>query len=330
MVRTVKLRELGERNAQLLTRNILRDDTNDELKLSDDCAALDFGDYFLLITTDLISRTTHIPKSASAWQIGWHVIAINLSDIASMGGEPLGIVLALGLPSSYDEEFFSEMIKGAHSCASRFNTTIVGGDTKESESLTLSGCAFGRVPKSEILKRKGAEPGDLVYVTGELGNAGAAYYSLKKNSENKEAVKDLLEITPRLKEGRLLAQSKSVTSCMDISDGLASSIYQLSQLNNVGFEIDFKELPIFHKAHDVSKELNMPLEDMTIYFGGDYELLFTVKEKEIEGLENKMAEGHIKFTKIGRVIETSTNTLIKDEKSTSLENRGYEHFRWNK
>jgi len=128
----------------------------------------------------------------------------------------------------------------------------------------------------------------------------------------------------------LLAQSNSVISCIALSAGLASSIHQLSNLNNLGFEIDFKDLPVFHKAYDVSKELNLPLEDMTIYFGGDYELLFTVKEKEMEAFEKKTAEGHIKFTKIGKVTETNTNTLIKDDITYSLEDKGYEHFRWNK
>ncbi len=128
----------------------------------------------------------------------------------------------------------------------------------------------------------------------------------------------------------MLAQSKSVTSCMDISDGLASSIHQLSNLNNLGFEIDFHKIPVYQKAYDVSKELNLPLEDLTIYFGGDYELLFTVKEKEMEAFEKKTAEGHIKFSKIGKVTETNTNTLIKDDITYSLEDKGYEHFRWNK
>jgi thiamine-monophosphate kinase len=330
MVRNMKLRELGERNAQNIIRNILSDNTNDKLEIEDDCAALDFGEYFLLITTDLISQSTHIPQNATPWQIGWHVTAINLSDIASMGGEPIGLVVALGLPASYDEEFLSELVKGAHSCATKFKTSILGGDTKESESLTLSGCALGRVLKSEIMKRKGAKPGDLVCVTGELGKAGCAYYSLENDPENEGAIKDLLEVTPRIIEGRILAQSQAVTSCMDISDGLASSIHQLSQLNSVGFEVDIKKLPVYHKAQEVSEKLNIQIEDMTVYFGGDYELLLTVKESKVAHLKKEMAKTQTRFSEIGRVVETKTNTLIKDDISSSLEDRGYEHFRWNK
>jgi thiamine-monophosphate kinase len=329
-VRNVRLSELGERHAHKLTRNILSENTNDVLKIEDDCAALDFGDYYLLITTDLISRSTHIPQYAKPWQIGWHAVAINLSDIASMGGEPLGIVAALGLEASSDKDFFLELITGAHACASRFNTSIVGGDTKESDTLTISGCAFGKVPKSEILRRKGAKPGDIVCTTGELGKSGAAYYTLENHPENEDAHRDLLEIEPRLAEGRLLAGSGSVTSCMDISDGLASSIHQLSRLNNLGFEIDLEEVPIYKAAYEASEDMKMLIEDLTVYFGGDYELLFTVKKDKIEALEQMMLESHYSITRIGCVNEINTNTLIKDKISTSLEDRGYEHFRWNK
>jgi thiamine-monophosphate kinase len=329
-VKNVKLSELGERYAHRLTRNILSEGTDDELKIEDDCAALDFGDYYFLITTDIISQVTHIPAHATPWQIGWHAIAINLSDIASMGGEPLGIVAALGLPASLDEAFFSELVTGAGECAKSFGTSIVGGDTKESETLTLSGCAFGRVPKSEILRRKGAQPGDLVCVTGELGKAGWAYYALKTDPENKDAIADLLKITPRLKEGRILAQSESVTSCMDISDGLASSIHQMSRLNELGYEIDLKLIPVYQKALDASNKMEIPIEDLTIYFGGDYELLFTVTPGDFESFSEKTGQIATPFTRIGRVLENHTNTLIKDDTISNLEDRGYEHFRWNR
>ncbi|NIT58619.1 MAG: thiamine-phosphate kinase, partial [Aliifodinibius sp.] len=93
------------------------------------------------ITTDMIVRSTHLPQNADPWQIGWHGIAINLSDIASMGGEPLGIVVALGLPKTMSESFFSDMVKGAAACATDYGTSIVGGDTKESDILTVAGCA---------------------------------------------------------------------------------------------------------------------------------------------------------------------------------------------
>ena len=326
----VKLEDLGERKAQKLTRDILSSTTKDVLEITDDCAAIELGDFYLLITTDMIVRSTHLPENADPWQIGWHGIAINLSDIASMGGEPIGIVVALGLPKTTSESFFSDMVKGAAACASEYGTSIVGGDTKESEILTVAGCAFGRVPKSEIMRRKGAKPGDIVCVTGELGKAGAAYHTLEKNPQDKEALRDLLEIHPRLREGRELAQSSMVTSAMDISDGLASSLFQMHRLGIYGFELDLKKIPIFQGAKELSNELKISTEELSVYFGGDYELLVTVKEEGLPEVKERMSRLNTKFSEIGIVTENNINTLIKDDNFTSLEDRGYEHFRWNR
>jgi thiamine-monophosphate kinase len=330
VVRNVKLKELGERKIIKLAREILLNGSSDELKLEDDCAALEFGQDYLLITTDMISQRTHIPKNAKPWQIGWHLVAINLSDIASMGGVPLGVVVAVGLPSSFDEEFAKDMVEGANSCAQKYGISILGGDTKETDSLTLTGCAIGRVGKSEIMKRKGAEVDDIVCVTGALGKAAAAYYSLENNSDDLESIKDLLEVQPKISEGNILSQSGCVTSAMDISDGLASSLFQLSEINDVSYEIEFEKVPKSKKAIAISEKLGIPSEDLVLYFGGDYELLLTIKEKGFKEIKKALSELGTEFTQIGKVTENKKNILIKDGVSTSLKNKGFEHFRWNK
>jgi thiamine-monophosphate kinase len=330
VVRKVKLKELGERKIIQLAREILLEGSSDELNLEDDCAALEFGPDYLLITTDMISQKTHIPKKANPWQIGWHLVAINLSDIASMGGEPLGVLVAVGLPSSFDEEFAKDMVEGANSCAQKYGISILGGDTKETDSLTLTGCAIGRIGKSEIMKRKGAKVQDIVCATGALGKAAAAYYSLKTNSDDLDSIKDLLEVHPRIPEGRMLAKSNAVTSSMDISDGLASSLFQLSEINNVSYEIEFDKVPKSDKALAISEKSDIPLEDLILYFGGDYELLVTIKEEGFKDIKKALSAVGTEFTQIGKVTENQKNILIKDGVSTSLKNKGFEHFRWNK
>jgi thiamine-monophosphate kinase len=325
----VKLKELGERKIIKLAREILLDGSSDELNLEDDCAAVKYGEDYLLITTDMISQKTHIPENAKPWQIGWHLVAINLSDIASMGGEPIGMVVAVGLPSSFDEEFTKEMVKGANSCAQKYQISILGGDTKENDSLTLAGCAIGKVEKSQIMRRKGANPGDIVCVTGSLGKAAAAYHSLQKNPDDPESIKDLLEVQPRIPEGRILAKSNAVTSSMDISDGLASSLFQLSEINEVSYEIEFEKVPKSEKAIYAAEQNDIPLEDLILYFGGDYELLVTIKQESFQELKKALSAVNTEFTAIGRVLENKTNMLIKDGVSTLLNNKGFEHFRWN-
>ena len=149
------------------------------------------------------------------YQMGWFLVAINLSDIAAKGGDPLGLVLSYGLPKKTSEPFLRQLTKGADDCAVTFGTTIVGGDTKETTEITLCGTAFGSVKKAEFMSRIGAHPGDVVAVTGTLGKAGAGYYALKQKSNEKKLSKALLEPLPRLKEGRLLAQQQ----CGDVIDG---------------------------------------------------------------------------------------------------------------
>ena len=248
--------------------------------IGDDCAAIDLGKEYLLVTTDMMYQRTHIPAQMTPYQMGWFLVAINLSDIAAKGGTPLGLVLSFGFPKKISEQFLKELVKGADACAVAFGTTIVGGDTKETQEITLCGTAFGTVKKDEFMSRTGAYPGDVVAVTGTLGKAGAGYYALKRHSSEKKLFKAFLEPVPKLKEGRLLAKQHSVTSSMDLSDGLSASLYQLQEINNVGFEIKKNALPLaselcllIDKNHDIDPY------SLALHFGGDYELLVTMSRR---------------------------------------------------
>lgn len=323
----MKLKDLGERKAIDSIRKILQGEHRDIGKRQDDCAVMDIGEEYLLLTTDMISRATHIPDAATPWQIGWHAAAVNLSDIAAMGGEPVGLAVSLGLPRDYNEEMLLAIMEGIDVCAQTFGTSVVGGDTKEAGDITISGCALGRVPKTNVLFRRGARVGDVIAVTGELGMAAAAFHVLQADPGDESAVKDLLEIFPRTREGRVLGKTHAVTSCMDISDGLSSSIHQMSQLNGTGYTVDFNKLPIAEEARVSSKNLNMDLEEFALYFGGDYELLFTVKEGEWDKVNEVLKDTGTTATQIGEVTEEKKNIVIRDGVAKELENRGFEHFR---
>jgi thiamine-monophosphate kinase len=309
----MRLEHVGERKAIKIISEITKTD------VSDDCAVLPFGKKYFLFTTDMINEETHIPKNSKPHQIGWHVVAINLSDIAAKGGRLLGVSVAVGMPKTYDAKFLKELSKGMYDCAKKYNTKIVGGDTKENNILTLCGSAVGVVNKKNIMLRKGAKPGDVVCVTGALGKASACLHS--KNP------KKVLMINPRVKEGVALGETNAVTSCMDISDGFASSIYQLGSLNKVGFEIDYELLPVDKNTKDVSRKLKIPLEELCLYSGGDYELLLTVKKNRPRDVVNKLKNIGTALTPIGVVTKNQDNILIKENKKTVLENRGWEHFR---
>jgi thiamine-monophosphate kinase len=325
----MKLNDLGERK---LIKEIMSILGKGQVAVGpgDDCAAIEFGDQFILITTDMITKSTHLHESITPYQIGWFIIAINLSDIAAKGGIPLGLVVSVGLPEDLVLEFLTEMTNGMNDCALEFSTSVIGGDMKANPEITLSGTAIGKVAKTEFMGRYGCHQGDLVAVTGNLGAAAAGYYALTNSldrSEYTDGIKALFEPYPRINEGRTLARSGAITSSMDISDGLAASLYQLSELNEVGFEIEFDKVPKSPDAVKISEQLGIPIPDLSLYFGGDYELVVTLNpelsDKAIDILEK---ETGTRLTVIGKVTDTKNNTLIINNEIRELENRGYEHF----
>jgi thiamine-monophosphate kinase len=325
------LRTIGERKAINLITSILTPGTEEvAVGPGDDCAALRIGDDYIVITTDMATEKTHFPPNITPYQVGWHIVAINLSDLAAKGARPLGVVVAAGMPKNYNVKFLENMTEGMNSCATTYGTTIIGGDIKSHEQLTLTGTAIGRVPRTEFMSRKGARPGDFVGVTGTLGRAGAGYYTLKHKlaPPDREVFIGLFEPKPRLVEGQALAKSGTVTSCMDISDGLANSLFQLAEINNIGFDIVFDDIPTSKDAEELAKTLEMPLEDLTIYFGGDYELLVTVKKERWSEAVSAVTGVGSTLTKIGFVNNNQELNLIKEGEKFPLENRGYEHFKW--
>ncbi len=320
------LAAIGEREAIRRLQRLMTKGAHDT-GIGDDCAAIDLGREYLLVTTDMMTRRTHIPSQMKPFQVGWFLVAINLSDIAAKGGIPLGLVLSLGLPRSTPERFFLDLLKGADACATSYGTTIVGGDTKEDPEITLCGTAFGRMKKSEFMPRHGAAPGDVVAVTGTLGKAGVGYYALKQHVRG-NLTKWLFEPVPRLKEGRILARQHCVTSSMDISDGLSSSLYQLSEINRVGFEVEKRLLPLARGLTMVSKRTkDIDPFEIAMHFGGDYELLVTLPEACFEKTRRALHRIGAPLTLIGRVTREKQIVLLEGTTRQVLPDRGYEHFK---
>ena len=321
------LSDLGERAAIQRIAAILTKGTNSS-GIGEDCAAIDMGKEYLLVTTDMMYQRTHIPTQMTPYQMGWFLVAINLSDIAAKGGAPLGLVLSFGLPKKKTELFLKELTKGADACAVAFGTTIVGGDTKETNEITLCGTAFGTVKKDEFMSRTGAHSGDVVAVTGMLGKAGAGYYALKHHVLEKKLSKALIEPVPKLKEGRLLAQQRLVTSSMDLSDGLSASLYQLQELNNVGFEIKKNALPLASELCALCS-INHGIDpySLALHFGGDYELLVTIPHERFEQTKKMLKKHGVDLTTIGIVTKKKDIVLLDNGNKRILENKGYEHFK---
>jgi thiamine-monophosphate kinase len=318
----MKISELNERAliqrvAQLLPRH----DKNIVVGAGeDDCAVLDMGgDDLLLLTTDMLHRKTDFPQQMSGWQIGWMSVAVNLSDIASKGARPLGILMAMGLPPDTELDFLEDIIKGMDDCAQKFNTHILGGDTDSHDELTMSGTALGSINKKLLVKRNGAKIGDLVCVTGNLGSAGAAIMSLEKGiSVEPKILKALFEPAPRIHEGIALVGTCAVSSMMDISDGLALSLHDIGKASIVGFKIYEDRLPVLPEVTDLLD--GDELLQAVVYTGGDFELLFTVPPDKL-----RIVESVCSLTVIGEVINEGI-FIQRVSGIEELKGKGYEHF----
>jgi thiamine-monophosphate kinase len=315
------LADLGEKEIVSLLLQGIR--TTAAVGPGDDAAAIDLGGQYLVASTDVVSRTAHLPTGMTDWQIGWFAAAVNFSDIAAMGARPIGLLLAYVLPREMPFEDLQRIVQGVQDCCRSVDADLLGGDTKEGEELVIAGTALGLVDKDRILLRKGAREGDLLAVTGPLGLAAAGYVASKKGIFAPRTVKALLEPQPRTREGMVLAASGQVTSCMDITDGLAYSIGELSAQGGVHFEVRWCSIPIGEDVQKVADKSGTAVEDLVMRFGGDYELLFTLSPDAVDDLSAALG-GRLHV--IGRV-KGEQNVLITAGKVVPLDTRGYEHFR---
>ncbi|MHC1631826.1 MAG: thiamine-phosphate kinase, partial [Methanotrichaceae archaeon] len=272
-----KCRDLGERQLIQTITSILG------IAEKDDCAIMDAGDRYLVWTTDMLHRETDFPEVATPWQIGWMTAAVNLSDIAAMGAEPMGLLIATGIPPDTEIDFVEDIFSGLRDCARVHGTEILGGDLDSHQELTLTGSALGWVEKELVLRRRGAKPGDLLCTTGFLGSAGAGLKLVFDETEyhENELVKRLLEPDPCLKEGRALARSRTVTAMIDNSDGLVLSLFDLSVASRVGFVVQEESLPIDPKVSETAENKADQI-DLALHAGGDFGLVFTIMPDKID------------------------------------------------
>jgi len=175
------------------------------------------------------------------------------------------------------------------------------------------------------MSRKGARPGDVVAVTGTLGKAGAGYLALHHHMKNRRIIAGLLEPVPRIAEGKRLAQEKIVTSCMDLSDGLSSSLYQLMEMNHVGFTIQRDCIPVSPLLSHVTKQ-NRELWNSVLHFGGDYELLLTLPTDLVHRAVHCLQKIGTPLTMIGKVTKSQDIVLVSGTQHKILPDKGYEHF----
>ncbi|MGQ9531942.1 MAG: thiamine-phosphate kinase [Desulfotomaculales bacterium] len=312
--------------------------------IGDDTAVLEFAGGRLLATVDMLVEGVHFDLAfIKPWQLGRKALAVNLSDIAAMGGEPLFALVSLGVGGQIDEDFVREFYKGMVAMAGPYGVQIVGGDTVRSPGgLVVDVAVLGRA--AEHVTRSGARPGDLVAVTGSLGASAVGLHWLLRQKEGRPGVfidaagedevvrtvvRSHLEPEPRVREAAALAATGLVTAMIDISDGLASEVNHIARESEVGMVIYAGAIPVAAATREVALLLGADPLEWALAGGEDYELLLTCVPGSEERLREAVAATGTPLTFIGKVVpaERGVTLVGKDGAVRPLEPAGYDHLR---
>ncbi|MGR9043840.1 MAG: thiamine-phosphate kinase [Gammaproteobacteria bacterium] len=286
------------------------------LGVGDDCALLSVPPgYQLAVTTDTMVEKVHFLPDAEPGALGHKLLAVNLSDLASMGAEPVAVTLALTMPKA-DDSWLECFAKGFLTLAEAYQVDLIGGDTT-SGPLTLTVQAMGLVPEGKALLRSTAQSGDLIYMSGRLGDAGLGLKIEQgyRCRHPERALKRFHRPEPRINEGLRLRDLAS--SCIDISDGLAQDLGHILSQSRVGACLDWDSLPFSAAVKgyiDDTGDWTFPLRA-----GDDYELCFTVPS----GKEGLLSEN---FTCIGKIEDEPGLRLKRFDTIEILAVQGFEHF----
>ncbi len=289
----------------------------DELEpVGDDAAVVDD----LVVTTDMLHETTDFPPGTSRYTAGWRAVGASLSDVAAMGATATAAVAAYAAPE-FDKEELLAFVRGASDVCELVGAEYVGGDLDDHEELTAVTTAFGTT--DEPVFRNGAQPGDLVCVTGTLGRSAAAleFFERARDQDRSsdrdtdlERANELFRFEPRVAAGRALASD--ATAMMDSSDGLARSLHQLAEASDCGLTVDSSRIPIDDAVFETTGTEGEALERATT-FGEDFELVAAIPESAFESAREATPVG---LTSIGTVVEGG---ITMD--GEPLPDRGYTH-----
>lgn len=284
-----------------------------------------------VLTTDTIISGVHFLQDAGPEDIAARLLAVNISDLAAMGASPIGYLLAISLTRKQDCNWLDRFAKELNKAQQDYGLSLYGGDTVlTSGPLTLTLTAFGSVPKGKSLKRSGAKAGDLIYVSGTIGDAYLGLSLLSKdltvlnNKHRDYLIHRFKRPEPRYELSQNLLEI--ATSAIDVSDGLIAELGHICKASNVGGQIFAPNIPLSIAASSIINDNYLLFNEM-ISGGDDYELLFTIPkhyQSNIEGLKNLMG---IKLTQIGVITSKKIIKLLDSNKrNIDLKKVGYSHF----
>ncbi|WP_296890500.1 thiamine-phosphate kinase [uncultured Methanobrevibacter sp.] len=278
--------------------------------IPDDTAITKFRDTNLISTCDMLIESKHFPRAMSYFQMGFKAVTVNVSDLAAMGASPIGFLLSIALPKDLEVNNFKDIIDGVIDACDYYKIPLIGGDTNEASEIIISGTALGLCDKP--LMKNTSNAGDLICLTGDIGLAALGFNMKEDNIYTKKALKPIA----RLDEGKVIKDS-GATSATDITDGLASELYEMKP-DSLGFMIYEDKLNMSQEYKYISSELDLNYLDLLLHVGEDFELIFTI------GKDNDL---NIDFTIIGEVNNSNKIQItLSNGEVREIENRGYNHY----
>ncbi len=263
--------------------------------------------------TDTLVEAVHFPANVAAHDIGYRSVAVNLSDIAAMGGRPRWMTLALTLWDK-DEEWVAAFADGLYEAAAEHGVALVGGDTTQGDSVVVTVHMSGEVDEGAAILRSGAKPGDTVFVTGTIGDAAAGLELFREGIVDDDLVRRFLRPVARIATGLQLAEKAN--AAIDVSDGLVADLRKLLDASGVGAMIDIEKVPLstaLLARFDIDSARRFALTG-----GDDYELCFTAPAAAVAGVKG--------ITAIGTVTENRDLVCRDAGEIVDVDDRGYRHF----
>ncbi|MFA5494515.1 MAG: thiamine-phosphate kinase [Porticoccaceae bacterium] len=293
------------------------------LGVGDDCALIDPPPGCrLAVTVDTLVEGIHFQPGCEPGALAGRALRLNLSDLAAMGADPLGFLLALTLPAA-DEAWLDAFSRGLAADAERFACPLVGGDTTRGP-LAITITAMGAVPRGQALTRSGASAGDYLYVTGTLGDSRGALAALAADgSGGGELAERFWRPEPRLAAGRLLREFAS--AALDVSDGLAQDVGHIAVASGLACRVEVASLPL--SAALVAAYGIDTARQWALTGGEDFELCFTVPPSRAGAMEQVLAAHGHRVTRIGAMVDGQGVVCVDEQGAAlTLERAGYAHF----
>jgi len=300
------------------------------LGIGDDCSILNVAnDEELLTSTDLLIEGVHFNLDWTSFeQLGRKSVAVNISDIAAMGGDPKCLYMGIAIPPSVSVENLEQFIAGVLSEAKAHGAVLAGGDTSRSSGLlVISVTVQGTTKQGQAVRRSGAEYGDLIFVSGTLGDSALALYLLQKN-ERPKAELTLRHHCPEARSalGIKLADRKLARAMIDISDGLVADLNHILDASKAGAILNLEAIPLSSSAKEIFK-LHPEIFDLALTGGEDYELLFTVGPESTTEIIKIAEELNLPLTCIGVVQESRDLQIVcEDGSNYQYQQGGFDHF----